>query len=183
MTQAIQLYEEANELLRQFDSHRNPHDLDRAIKLYQKSLNHDPYSSDSYVGLANAELRKVVVESDKRGFISGQPEDTPKSVRKFLDSAMKTAEKAVELDPNSPYAHLVLGRCLSYFSNLEDAAISEMEEAIRLDPEFLTAHHDIGRLYLKKGRKDKAAEYLQKATFSPNSGIASSAQQLLEQLS
>ena len=47
----------------------------------------------------------------------------------------KSAEKAVQLDPNLPQAHAQLGYVLC-FRGMPDAAVAEFERAIELNPNF-----------------------------------------------
>jgi adenylate cyclase len=52
-----------------------------------------------------------------------------------LDVAHRTAEKAVQLDPNLPQAHFQLGFVLSYKAQSE-TAVAECERAVALNPNF-----------------------------------------------
>jgi len=54
-------------------------------------------------------------------------------LRKDFDDAVKYGEKAVELGPNNPTGHFILGMALRYAGQYKEA-ISKFEKAIRLDP-------------------------------------------------
>ncbi len=156
----------ANDLIREYDVGNDPEKLEGALALYKKALEYDPAFPDIYVGIANIGIRRFYAERGARS----------------LNCATKAAQKAVELKPDMPHAHLALGRCYSYSGDLEKA-ISEMETAISLDPNFATAHHDIGILYLEAGKRDEAVRHLQTAaSTSTISIVKASAQALLEEL-
>lgn len=177
------LFGKANELLRQFDENKDPVKLEDAVELYKMSLREDPNFTYSYIGLANSELRRFKFEVDKIGLDTYEKlANAPKNIRKHLDRAIESANKAIKLESNNANAHLALGRCFDYSNNLE-GAISEMEIAVQLYPEFLTAHHDLGLVYLRRGDANKAREHLQKAVASEYQSISSSAQKMLEEIS
>ncbi len=62
--------------------------------------------------------------------------------------AKSTAKRAIELDPNDPLAHFVLGQQNIYSGDV-DAAISEMQAAVGINPNFATAYYglDIAHLF------------------------------------
>ncbi|HEY1628226.1 MAG TPA: tetratricopeptide repeat protein, partial [Tepidisphaeraceae bacterium] len=59
-----------------------------------------------------------------------------------LDEATRTAQKAIELDPNDSAAHANLGVALAQNNHLEPA-IAEFQRALQLDPENRTVRHDL----------------------------------------
>ncbi|WBB78899.1 tetratricopeptide repeat protein [Micromonospora sp. WMMD882] len=76
--------------------------------------------------------------------------------------ALNAAWRGVELAPEQPQAHLVLGLVaarLGLFSLAERA----YAEALRLDPELAEARHDIGVLRLEQRRYAEALEHLAEA--------------------
>ncbi len=58
---------------------------------------------------------------------------------RVLERATALARKAVELDPDLPQAHMVLGT-LEVFQRQHDAAIAAAEKAIALDPNYADAY-------------------------------------------
>jgi len=119
----------------------------------------DPSYIDAHIGIANCKLKR----NDKDD----------------LKEATVMLRHAIELDPNHPYAHLNLGRCLDLQGNLE-GAISEMESAISLKKDLYTAHHDAAMLYLRKKDYVKTKEHLEQATKSEFNQISKRAKELLE---
>jgi tetratricopeptide (TPR) repeat protein len=71
------------------------------------------------------------------------------------DEATRFCTAAVALRPQSPGAHLNLGRCLSEQDRL-DEAIAEARVAIRLKNDYAEAHCNLGSALHKQGRLDEA---------------------------
>src|SRR5262249_37408816 len=89
------------------------------------------------------------------------------------EEAVRFAEAAVAIRPQSPGAHNNLGYALEKGSGRLDEAIAEYREAIRLNPNFAEAHINLGRALRYKGLLDEAiAEYREAIQINPNSAGA-----------
>jgi Tfp pilus assembly protein PilF len=77
----------------------------------------------------------------------------------FHDSALKSAEKLLELDPQSASAYNIMG-AVAYNNRDIEAAQEHFEKAISLDPDLLAAHVNLGAIYNAMGEIEKSlAEY------------------------
>ncbi|MER7168835.1 tetratricopeptide repeat protein [Micromonospora sp. NPDC000207] len=76
--------------------------------------------------------------------------------------ALNAAWRGVELAPEDPQAHLVLGLVAARME-LFDLAERAYREALRLDPQLAEARHDIGVLRLEQRRYAEALEDLAEA--------------------
>jgi tetratricopeptide (TPR) repeat protein len=76
--------------------------------------------------------------------------------------ALNAAWRGVELAPEEPQAHLVLGLVAARME-LFDLAERAYTEALRLDPELGEAQHDIGVIRLEQRRYAEALEHLANA--------------------
>ncbi|MEH1016453.1 tetratricopeptide repeat protein [Micromonospora sp. CPCC 206060] len=77
-------------------------------------------------------------------------------------SALNAAWRGVELAPEEPQAHLVLGLVAARLE-LFDLAERAYREALRLDPELAEARHDMGVIRLDQRRYAEALEHLAEA--------------------
>jgi tetratricopeptide (TPR) repeat protein len=76
--------------------------------------------------------------------------------------ALNAAWRGVELAPEEPQAHLVLG-LVSARLELFDLAERAYREALRLDPQLAEARHDMGVIRLEQRRYAEALEHLAEA--------------------
>ncbi|CAH1156183.1 unnamed protein product [Phaedon cochleariae] len=77
------------------------------------------------------------------------------SLHKEHDTAIKFFQRAVQVDPNFPYAYTLLGH--EYITTEElDKAMSCFRNAIRLDPRHYNAWFGIGTIYSKQERYELA---------------------------
>ncbi len=75
--------------------------------------------------------------------------------------AKRTLERAIELDPNNPTAHLYYGNLLQY-SGSSKRGLEECEKSVQLDPLAYGANWVLGRNYYFAGQNDKAIEQFRK---------------------
>lgn len=73
----------------------------------------------------------------------------------------KTLERAIELDPNNPTAHLYYGNLLQYTGNTKEG-LQEVEKAVELDPLAFGTNWVLGRNYYFARKYDKAIEQFKK---------------------
>ena len=80
----------------------------------------------------------------------------------------KTLERAIELNPNNPIAHLYYGNLLQYTGNTK-GGLKELEKAVNLDPLVYSVNWVLGRNYYFAGENDKAIEQFKKTLeIAPN---------------
>jgi predicted Zn-dependent protease len=72
------------------------------------------------------------------------------------------AQKAVDLSPNLPLAHFMLGEIALFKSNI-DQAITELEAERRINPNYAPVYDRLGDAYLHVDRLDEAQQALTKA--------------------
>ncbi len=79
-----------------------------------------------------------------------------------LERADELASKALALDPDWTWTHVVKGHILR-FQGRSEQAVAEFERALALDPSNMTAAAGLGFDYGDLGQFDKSVEYLDKA--------------------
>ena len=116
---------------------------DRSYSLMKQLLHAAP---DSYwVHLANAQVQE--------------------SLQRY-DLAQQEYRKVIELNPNSPGAHVGLGRAILGASKDPQAineAAREFERELALSPENAVAEFELGEIAREHGQPDKAREHLLRA--------------------
>jgi tetratricopeptide (TPR) repeat protein len=78
------------------------------------------------------------------------------------EEAIAALERALELDPLSPYTHAVAGNGFMA-SGRTDLAIAAHEKALSLDPDFLLARLFVAAGYARESRLDDAVKSLERA--------------------
>jgi tetratricopeptide (TPR) repeat protein len=111
-----------------------------AAREFNAELANDPQHVQSLVYLGDTEIQL------------NQPAD-----------ARPVLERAVQLDPAQPLAHLDLGILLSDAGDNE-GALRELALAEKLNPNDVNVHWRLGRLYRTMGRKDEAKAEFDKAS-------------------
>jgi len=105
------------------DWHGSADDVRHAQEMYEKAIELDPRYANAYAGLAATYL------DDFDNGWSNNPEDSGKK-------CLELAQKAIELDKNDSYAHLVLSNAYWKVKSNFDLARSQLEAAINLNPNF-----------------------------------------------
>lgn len=82
--------------------------------------------------------------------------------REFLPAAKESAEKALELDPQIPLAHMLLGEIALAGQNL-DVAIAELEKERARNPLYGGLYDRLGDAYSRAGQYQQAEQALQRA--------------------
>lgn len=121
----------------------------RAQDYYRQAILLDPEFSRAYGGIAVALTRYA-----NKGW-----SDTPKVER---DLALHYAKKAVELDPDSPYASWALGFTHLYRHEHEQAAAA-VRDALRLAPNYADAFSLLSLIYNYSGQADEVIELIEEA--------------------
>jgi tetratricopeptide (TPR) repeat protein len=110
------------------------HDLDAALKEYEKEIEINPTQPLARVQAAFLYLKM------------GQQ-----------DKALQYAQEASRLDPRNPAAHNLAGRSLMDLNRTPEA-IPELALAVRLAPQNSSFHLNLARAYQKSGNKPLAAK-------------------------
>ena len=75
----------------------------------------------------------------------------------MYDKALRTAQKAIELDGTYAHAYHTLSLVYEKWGE-KDKAIAMAKKSFELDPEFHIAHYTLGRIYFEDHQFEKAAE-------------------------
>jgi serine/threonine protein kinase/tetratricopeptide (TPR) repeat protein len=127
-------------------SQQNSKDLDTAIGLYEDAINTDHTFSLAYAGLAKCHLLQFRVSKDS----------------KLPQKAAAAAQRAVQLDDDSPIAHIVLSEVYKSAKNNEKS-LAELNRALELVPNSDAAYRDLGDAYISSGQSNEAVSAYQNA--------------------
>ena len=134
-------------------------DIDRAIRMFNKSLGIRPNDADIHYNLGWANYKKGSV-----------------------DIAEKEFKTALELNPNLAEAHNLLGIIYNQLKKY-DEAFKEFKIAVKIKPGYANAHKNLGLLYLKNEDSAKAAFHLNETIrLNPNHKEGENIKLLLERL-
>lgn len=128
---------------------REPAQNARARALYERAIERDPQFARAYGGLA------LTSAAD---FRNGWAQDPVEA----LDRALAMAETALEIQPNLPEQHWVIGYVQTQrrnFSKAEDA----LEKALELDPEYSDAFALLGGIRTYAGQPEGTVPLLREA--------------------
>jgi Tfp pilus assembly protein PilF len=138
-----------------------PAALERAEKLLNDAIVHDPKFALAYVGLADVWLVRAAQANETGEFGRGDAV--------FLPTIVAQIKKALELEPELAEAHVSLGNAYAAAWRFDEAR-PELETAIRLNPKLASAHHALARLKETDGRLEEAlAGYRQAVELDPSS--------------
>jgi len=140
---AYALYRRAREDLDHSDRDGN---IDAAIKLLGRAVEHDPQSAASYAALSEAYGYKNTFNPDPQ----------------WIKLASESANKAVVLDNYLAAGHVSLGMAKMSAGDSTEAE-KQLRTAADLDPKSAVPHRDLALLYEKTGKADQAAEELKHA--------------------
>jgi tetratricopeptide (TPR) repeat protein len=127
-------------------SQQNPTHLDTAIGLYQDAINIDHTFSLAYAGLTRCYLSQFRISKDT----------------KLLQKATAAAQKAVQLDDDSPDAHTVMSDVYESAKNREKS-LAESKRALELAPNSDEAYRNLSDAYQRSGQSDEAISAYQNA--------------------
>lgn len=134
--------------------------LDQAEKLFNDAVVADPYFAKANAGLAEV------------GYARSQSANEGKGERMLLATVAARAKRAIDLNPDLPDGHAVLGNAYFGAWRFENAR-SELEAAIKLDPKFAGAHYGLARVQEADGWLDDAlASYRRAYQLEPSAQIA-----------
>jgi Tfp pilus assembly protein PilF len=127
-------------------------------------------------------ITKEELEREKQQKSSAQTDAQRKAIHhirlgeklkdKGLDEkALREFEKAMEMDPGNPEAHIVLGFSLLKQKNV-DQALQIFQKAVELNPRSTDAKIGLGSAYRMQGKIDKALKILKSGLIlSPDSAL------------
>jgi TolB-like protein/DNA-binding winged helix-turn-helix (wHTH) protein/Flp pilus assembly protein TadD len=115
--------------------------MPKAALYFEQAISKDPGYGAAYSGLADCNSGLAW-----HGFMS--PADV-------LPKAYTAAQKAVEIDPQSPEAHASLALVLDHTWDWAGAEV-EFKRALELNPQYANAHHWYGDHLSIQGRHDEA---------------------------
>jgi len=130
------LYRQARGYLGRYEAKEN---LIIAVDQFKKVIKIDPACAPAYAGLGEACLRQYQE--------SLQTE--------FLNEAFNAAQRAKELNRESPEVHITVGIILREMGQNEDSR-RELTEAIRLDPKSADAYRELGYAFIQLNQPEKA---------------------------
>ncbi len=170
-----------------------PTEITKSIGFFNQAIELDPSYALAFVGLADA-CRSLALTSDRpakevfpqaktaatkavqidKSF--AEPHAALASIHMWFDwdwvGADREARRAISLNPNSGFSHLVYALLLSNLGRHQEA-IAEAARARELDPVSLLANVGEGGALLSAGCADEARERLQKTVdLDPNFWIA-----------
>jgi DNA-binding winged helix-turn-helix (wHTH) protein/TolB-like protein/Flp pilus assembly protein TadD len=129
---------------------KNPDNFEKAIDEFQVAVTMDPTFALAYTGLADGYTR--------RGF------NTPgASQREFYAISKAFAQKALDLDPETPEAYVALGTVKRIYDWDWPGAEGDFRRAIRLNPNYARAHLGYALLLSCLGRGDEALVEIKRA--------------------
>jgi TolB-like protein/predicted Zn-dependent protease len=127
---------------------RSPDELQKAITLFAKALEHDPTYAPAYAAMADSWLLLAMY-----GNLTNM---------KATERAMPMIEKALEIDPASAEAFSALGLARWQIGQM-DAGESAFRQAIKLNDDYIPAYLWLGGLLGELGRLPEQSQILQRA--------------------
>ncbi|ASG65579.1 hypothetical protein CEW91_05265 [Idiomarina piscisalsi] len=143
-------------------------DNEMAITLYEQHLGVQPDSAHAYAGLANALVQRTLRWFDDNHVFTSLTQSLSEGAlsspeaQSALDRAMRYAEKAVELEPDSSVALKAKGFVLSAQGKF-DEAITFYERALEQSPNTWPVLINLGELAGAQNDKTKAIDYFERA--------------------
>jgi serine/threonine-protein kinase len=128
---------------------RTAEGIKKAIAQFQQAIDRDPAFALAYAGLA-----------DSYGVLSAYADCSP---QESMPIACRTAQKALELDPDLAEAHATLGYCHGVYEWDWPAAEAAFRRAIELNPGYANTYHWYAYLLAMLGRFDECFTMIRRA--------------------
>jgi len=119
---------------------RSPENYEKALEKFERAIELDPNYAEAYAGKADVRSAPSV---------GGRTNDDNASAR-------AASKKALELNPDSAYAHTVNCRIMSTYDWEFEEAVAECQRAVALDPNDAGAHRELALALNVVGRSDEA---------------------------
>ena len=120
--------------------------LKRAIEHYKAAVAIDPEFDRAWAALADAYLI--------------MPEYVQGTTDTYLPLAREALDKALQLNPDSPYALAASGLLKAHYFYDWEGALADLERAVALAPDYATGRQFYGEILNIQGRLDEALEQL-----------------------
>ena len=144
-TEAYEAYLQGQFFFQKF----TPNDQQKAIEYYNKSIEIDPLFAKAYAGLAD------VYNNLSMSGLNAPLDNIPK--------AREMVFKALELDPDLPEAHMILGDIKHTYERNKKEAEELYKKSIQLNPGSATAHSYFGMFLMSLTRYDEALVEVKKS--------------------
>jgi adenylate cyclase len=118
-------------------------------RLLEEAISLDPKFTSAYVDLAWTHIMEIYYGASK------SPKDS-------VGKAYELAQKAVNLDPTSPFALSLLGAILTIKKQYKEA-IAQGVKAVSLSPNYSLAHAQLGRTLMYAGQYEDALRRFEKS--------------------
>jgi len=148
LTDSVEAYDEYLRG-RHFWPQRSGIPLKKAVEHFRRAVTLDPGFARAWAALADA---YVVM-----------PEYLPGTMDTYLPLATEAMDRALSLDPDSPYVLASAGYYKAFYKFDWDGAKRDLQRAVELAPDYATAHQWYGEVLNAQGRIDEALEQLRLA--------------------
>ena len=162
--------------------HLKVKEYDKAIDIFKKAREIDPLNFDSYFyagvaydkgfkrpDLAIIEYQKAI-EIDQKHVPARLNLISCYRIVKNHTAALSLAQKTLDIAPNDPSLHYLIGQIMLWDLNRGEAALREFKKTLELDPNYAQAHIQIGNYYDKLKKYPLALDQYRKAiSINPNS--------------
>ncbi len=148
--------------------------LDGQIIKAQENVAKNPNSAEAHYQLADKYYQKgEALIAYQRANLKNYPEVTLESEKTFFfNTAITESQQALQLNPNYPQAHLLLGK-IYLIQGKKPEAIQEIHQALALDPNFRDGYISLAQIYLADKSYDQAeASLLKLVELNPNDAAA-----------
>lgn len=141
-----------------------PADLAEAVGWFERALETDPDFAPGHAGIATAHFLESTYEV--LGGLSGAgtpPAERVQAAITRMASALRSAERAVRLDPMDWSGHGILGALRAVLGNPDQGSAS-LERALELNPSSALCCYFLGAARLKAGDAERAIQVFERAT-------------------
>ena len=149
--------ETARKLYRQAISLDRDDDADRMLELFRQAVEHDPEFTEAHREIIRLTEDKDQLRQEYEERVRANPDS---AVFHYLlgevtegDTKQTRYEKAIELDPGSPWGYLGLGGLLENRRSFDDA-IANYQRVLERDPASELGHRGLARTYSLMGRRE-----------------------------
>jgi len=174
------MQQQAKEQIVTGDSYLKQEQWDKAIAAYNKAIDLDPKSVESYLNRGTAydsqgEYDKAIadyttaIEIDPKDAKAYESRSGAYAGKGEYDKAIADCNKAIEIDPKFVKAYNDRGYIYNDITHEYDKALADFDKAIELNPNDALAYTNRGNTYSDKGDYDKAiADSTKAIEINPN---------------